>query len=200
MVVTLAGEREIEYAYVEANLPHGDGLVLDLGPDPALRASKIALSRGWQVVGIGVDGIGRDPERFTFIHTDFMKYRCRVLFDWVLNISTIEHFGLAGRYGVEVDEPDLDLAAMQKLRKVTDKMILTCPIGVDSVLKPWHRVYGPKRLPRLLEGWNVQHAQYWAKLRGNKYEVVAQQTAFQHKPTLDPFYYAVGTFVLEAIC
>lgn len=195
---TLAGEREIEYDYARANLPYGTGLLLDLGPDAACKLGKIALSRGWRVVGIGTDGMGYNPKGFTFICADFMKYDCKMHFDWTLNVSTIEHFGLAGRYGVKVDEPNLDLVAMQKLRRLTRQMILTVPLGVDAVFKPWHRVYGPKRLPRLLEGWKVNHEQCWAKLSGDKYEVVARQTAFLHKPMVDPFYYAVGTFVLEA--
>ena len=198
MAVTLAGERDIEYNYVRANLPHGDGLILDLGPDPTCRTSKIALSRGWEVLAIGTDGVSRNPKGFTFVCADFMRYRCGVCFDWVLNVSTIEHFGLAGRYGVQVDEPDLDLAAMQKLRKLTGRMILTVPMGKDAVFSPWHRVYGPERLPLLLDGWQVNHEQCWAKLKGNTYEVVARQTAFLHKPTVEPFYYAVGTLILEA--
>ena len=195
---TLAGERDIEYNYVQANLPPGDGLVLDLGPDPTCKASKIALSQGWEVLAVGTDGVSRNPKGFTFVCADFMRYRCKINFDWTLNISTIEHFGLSGRYGVTVDEPDLDLAAMQKLRDITSRMILTVPIGVDKVFLPWHRVYGPERLPLLLNGWQVNHEQCWAKLRDNRYEVVDRKTAFLHKPTVEPFYYAVGTFILEA--
>ncbi len=195
---TLAGERDIEYDYVKANLPRGGGWVLDLGPDPACKASKIALGRGWRVVAIGTDGVGCDPEGFTFVCADFTRYECEMRFDWTLNVSTIEHFGLPGRYGVQVDEPDLDLAAMRKLRGLTRRMILTVPMGMDAVFKPWHRVYGPERLPRLLAGWRVRHEQCWAKLRNDRYEVVDRKTAYLHKPTIDPFYYAVGTFILEA--
>jgi len=37
-------------------------------------------------------------------------------FDLVINWSTVEHVGLAGRYGVTKSRPDGDLEAMARLR------------------------------------------------------------------------------------
>ena len=76
--------------------------------------------------------------------------------DRVLSISSIEHSGL-GRYG-DVIDPDADLAAMRLIRKnmAPDGLLyLSVPIGNDQVVWNAHRIYGPARLPLLLEGWET---------------------------------------------
>ena len=74
--------------------------------------------------------------------------------DSVLCVSSVEHSGL-GRYGDPLD-PDADLKAMAELRAMLEPggiLYLTTPVGPDQVLFNLHRIYGPCRLPRLLEGW-----------------------------------------------
>jgi hypothetical protein len=197
-VKTLAGEREIEYAYVDKKLPGGPGLALDLGPDGSLKVTKVAIRKGWQVIAIGLEQIGRLPgENFLYVNSDFIGYDVgNMFFDYVLCISTIEHFGLQGRYGVKLDEPDLDLLAMQKLLRYTGTLILTIPVGRDAVCGSWHRIYGESRFPKLLDGWEILQEQFWAKpYTANVYEEVCRGDAFKQESTIDPFYYAVGTLI-----
>lgn len=197
---TLSGEREIEYAWVDRCLKKGPGLLLDLGPDRACKVAKKAIKLNWQVVGIGTDHIAiPSPEHLVFIHSDFLEYDCGEMhFDCVLAISSIEHFGLAGRYGVLINNPDLDMLAMDKLLHLTDKLIMTIPIGREEIWGAWHRVYGERRLSQLLIGWNILKERYWAKLtKANTYEPVSRAVAVDQLSTIEPFYYAVGTFVLE---
>ena len=181
-------------------LPAQQGWVLDLGPEPKAELSRLAISRGYTVIAVGLEPIQRHCGGLTFICADLMMLSFPVKFDWVLNISTIEHFGLAGRYGITEDKPDHDLDAMRKLLGLlwpTGRMILTIPVGMDAVFKPWHRVYGPDRLPKLLEGWKIVEQNYWAKLAGDRYEPVSRAVALAQAPLPHPFYYGVGTFVLE---
>jgi hypothetical protein len=194
--MTLAGERELEYKFINDKLPRGDGMVLELGPEPRGKVAMLAIERGWRVVAVGLEQVQRQHPRLTFMHGDFGALDIAGRFDWVVCVSTIEHFGL-GRYGDPVGE-DLDLAAMRKLRGLAGKMLLTVPVGVDAVFKPWHRVYGAERLPRLLDGWRVVEQHFRAKVGSDVYEAVSMDVALAQMPTATPFYYALGLFVLEA--
>ena len=84
-------------------------------------------------------------------------------FDMAVSISSFEHDGL-GRYGDPID-PRGDLRAMDTARRCLKKgglLFLSVPVGLDYVVWNLHRVYGHKRLPMLLEGWNTVKAyQYW---------------------------------------
>ena len=174
---------------------------MDLGPEPNAELSRLAISRGYTVIAVGLEPIQRNRDKLTFVHADFVTLDISARFDWILCISTIEHFGLAGRYEIIEDRPDHDLDAMRKLLgllKPSGQMLLTVPIGEDAVFKPWHRVYGPARLPKLLEGWKVLEQRFWAKLTGDRYEAVSRDVALTQTPLSRPFYYAVGTLVLGA--
>lgn len=202
MAVTLEGERAIEYGFIKERLPTGSGLVLDVGPEPNAELSRLAISRGYTVTAIGLEPIQRRRDGLTFICADIVTLDISTKFDWIICVSTIEHFGLPGRYEVTEDRPYHDLAGMRKLLgllKPSGKMLLTIPIGLDTVFRPYHRVYGARRLAKLLEGWKVLEANYWAKPISNRYKIVSRNAALRQKPTKDPWYYAVGTFVLKVL-
>ena len=77
-------------------------------------------------------------------------------FDAAISISSIEHDGL-GRYGDPID-PDGDLRAMKEIRKLLKpdgRFYLSVPVGRDVVVWNAHRIYGPVRLPMLLDGWEI---------------------------------------------
>lgn len=80
----------------------------------------------------------------------------------VISISTIEHDGL-GRYGDPLD-PDADLksmAAIKRLLKPGGLFFLSVPIGQDLLVWNLHRRYGEKRLPLLLQGWEIHGRTGW---------------------------------------
>ncbi len=77
-------------------------------------------------------------------------------FDAAISISSIEHDGL-GRYGDPID-PDGDLRAMKEIRRLLKpdgRLYLSVPVGRDVVVWNAHRIYGPIRMPMLLEGWEI---------------------------------------------
>ncbi len=79
-----------------------------------------------------------------------------VIYDGAISISSVEHSGL-GRYGDDLD-PDGDLKAMSVLRDRLTKdslCFLSVPIGKDQILWNAHRVYGRKRLPLLIDGFEL---------------------------------------------
>jgi len=198
---TLNDDRTIEYGWMRENLGHGDGWVLDLGTPAGYPTQEDAISKGWNVLSIDLRG---DPfEHPNHIHVvgDFNQIELGRKFDYVLNVSSIEHFGLAGRYGVTVADPDADIHAMEKLAKVMKpgaQMVLTIPVGVDRIFSPWHRVYGDLRFHQLIRPFTVLKARFWVKRGGiDKYVEGSRDEAFGTMPQAPPdHYYALGGFVL----
>ena len=199
-VIDLGGDRDVEWSWVLAELPIESKDILDFGPGPFPLLSMVAARRGCQVTAIDrremvmtalVDGI---ELMIGDINTyDFGQRKS----DVIVNCSTIEHVGLGGRYE-ETESESADLEAMTVLRallKPGGKMILTLPVGQDAVHRPYHRVYGPERLPRLLHRWHVDKSEFWAKPHSNLWERVPKEQALQVVSSKQ--YYALGLFVLS---
>jgi len=75
-------------------------------------------------------------------------------FDAAVAVRAVELAGL-GMFGEPID-PDGDLALMRRLRaklKPGGILLLVIPTGHDTVVFNATRVYGPARLPLLLDGW-----------------------------------------------
>lgn len=96
------------------------------------------------------------------IHHDRVQFRPAdraydYRYDLVVSFSSVEHFGL-GRYGDAVN-PNADLQWMQMAKRAiapAGRLLLAVPQGPeDRVEACWHRIYGPQRMTRLLEGWTV---------------------------------------------
>jgi len=198
-VLDLRGDRDIEWSWVAANLPKSTGRVLDFGcGDSPL--GLIAARSGYKVTSIDLQDI-----TFLFEHPDLNFIRANILsfdfsqqpFDVIINCSSIEHVGLKGRYG-SPDVPDGDLEAMECLRgllKSDGIMILTLPIGHDTVIRPLHRVYGLERLPRLLKGFTVRRKEFWIKNRENVWLQASESEALSVVPTRS--LYVIGLYVLQ---
>jgi len=206
---TLRGDRSIEYDYVYSNLLPGIGSLLDLGTPAGLPTSQFALKQGYHVVAVDLCGRSHENGDFEFRVGDFLEMEFAELFDWVLNISSIEHFGLAGRYGVTVEDVDADLKAMAKLQtlmKSDATMLLTIPVGQDVVVHPLHRVYGHQRLPQLLKGYRVVEKRFWGKQGDvDEYYSIDEEEALATKvqcrgvcsQLAGDHYYALGCFTLK---
>ena len=164
---TLQGDRSVEWSFCVARLMEGPGSTLDFGADTGLLALA-AAQRGRDVVALD-----RLPPALEYVHPHVTAIQADILerpfpdrrFDQIVNCSSVEHVGLAGRYG-SVEQPEGDLEAMAILRDLLapdGHMLLTVPVGQDLVCRPLHRIYGSERLPRLLEGYEVEEEQYWVK-------------------------------------
>lgn len=196
---TLAGDRDVEWAWTLGHLRAEPGDVLDFGAGHGL-LSLAAAFRGHRVVAVDLE-----PQAFSFTHRD-IEYRRGDLnrldvgtqtFDQVLNCSTVEHVGLEGRYG-STDEPDGDLRAMEKLASALrpeGTMVLTLPVGVDGVFRPYHRVYGETRLPALLAPFDIACEEFRAKGQSLRWETIDRGAALATQGSAS--YYALGLFVLR---
>ena len=195
----LAGDRSIEWSFVAARVPDSHGRALDVGPGQGSDLGFIAALRGFDVTAVDLEEVERPYRhpRLTFLRGDVALLPLQPGFDLVINCSTIEHAGVAGRYGVQEEISDADLTTMQKLWHLMDPnglMLLTIPVGRDALFPPFHRVYGPERLPRLIEGFAIEEEQFWAKHEG-AWRVVDRKVALDVRP--GPSFYALGCFVLK---
>ncbi len=209
LVPNLVGDRAVEWGWIAAEMFSGPGRALDLG-SAGTNLPLIAALRGYEV--IAVDLHHPDPP---YEHPAVRCVQGDILelpldegsFDLVTNCSTVEHIGLSGRYGVEDDRRDADLAAMARLRallKPDGRMLLTIPVGRDAVCAPYFRVYGEERLPRLLAGFETLSEAYWTKNRGNCWQTTTQTTALEVKAVARSWspqqcYYALGCFSLRPL-
>ena len=197
----LEGERYLEWAWIAAHLPDNPGTVLDFGCGVAV-PGLIAALKGGAVTGLDLQDNKVPYEtdnlqirRGDILGTDLGETR----FDVIINCSSIEHVGLAGRYESQ-DVPDGDLIAMGRLRDLLRSpsaiMLLTVPVGRDAVFSPWHRVYGTRRLGSLLQGFHVVSKEFWSKRPGrNTWVQVGEQEALDVRPSGS--FYALGFFVLN---
>jgi SAM-dependent methyltransferase len=196
---TLAGDRWIEWSFCMARLAETPGRTLDFGADVGFLALA-AAQRGHEVVAL--DRLAVVPafhhERVEFLQADVLDRPLHgQTFDQILNCSSVEHVGLAGRYG-STDRADGDLEAMTIMRealKPEGRMVMTVPVGRDLVCAPVHRIYGIDRLPRLLAGYAVEEQQFWQKRPGRSiWEQTDRETALATQGSAS--YYALGLFVL----
>ena len=100
----------------------------------------------------------------------------------------VSGFGLASVYA----------APLAKWLMVTygfKTMLLTIPVGEDTIYYPLHRIYGSQRLPRLLKGWNIIKEEYWMKDNHNLW-IQAEKEKAVNLITKE-HYYGLGLFVLE---
>jgi hypothetical protein len=198
----LTGDRDIEWAWVAANLPTDPKQVLDFGPATSF-IGLIAAMKGAKVLGLDLS-----PQPLTFriddltcaagdlVAFDFGERR----FDTILNCSTVEHVGLGTRYG-GAEDADGDLRAMTIMRRLlrdrSSVMLMTIPVGRDGVYAPYHRIYGAARLPRLIEGFEVRREAYFAKRAGdNRWQAVPRAEALSVEG--GERFYGLGLFVLSA--
>jgi SAM-dependent methyltransferase len=195
---TLTGDREIEWTWTLGHVRRGPGRVLDFGSGNGMMALGTAFA------GNDVVAVDLEPEQYLFhpngieyVQGDFNELDFEPgSFDQILNCSSVEHVGLAGRYG-SPDDPDGDLRAMEKMARLVKPdgdMVLTVPVGRDAVHKPLHRIYGDERLPRLLEHWEIREDAYWAKPNDNRFEPVSRAQAIGEEGSAS--YYALGLFVV----
>jgi SAM-dependent methyltransferase len=199
--LSLAGDRWVEWSYCMARLADGPGTTMDFGAAIGF-VSLAAAQRGHQVTALD-----REPSTFDFAHPGIEHVQADILdrpladrrFDQIINCSSVEHVGLAGRYG-SGNQPDGDLDAMRIMAGMLapgGRMILTIPVGQDRVVPPLHRIYGEQRLPRLIEAYSIAEEQYWVKDPGSRlWEQKQRADALAVEGSAA--FYALGLFVLNA--
>ena len=138
-------DRYIEYHFAISNLPKTPAKILDVGCSGTFFPLLLA--------GFGYDTVGVDIRpypilnklsfnNFTFYQTDIDNILIKD-FDCITLISTLEHIGIGGRYGMKERENG-DRVVMDKvatLLKPDGYVLLTIPYGKFQVNRPYNKVY-----------------------------------------------------------
>jgi SAM-dependent methyltransferase len=194
---TLRGDRAIEWSWVIRHLPHDPASVLDVGCVQST-LSATAARLGHEVTAVDLREIEYELDNVRFLRADIRELSLPVgSFSVIMNSSTIEHVGLAGRYG-SCDDPDGDLRGMRNLRTLLSphgRMILTIPVGCDAIYAPLHRIYGQERLPQLMAGFRIAEQEYYLKDEEDRWTLCSAERALTEVGSEE--YYGLGLFVLE---
>lgn len=202
------GDRSIEYGWCIEHTPQafGNKQALDFGSGGVPHLSEHAQVRGWHVTALDYQNASA-PRGVTMIVGDILTTDLPA-YNLIYCCSTVEHVGLAGRYGVTEPDTDGDLKAMAKLLDALldgGVLLLTIPVGRDHVHQPMHRIYGEQRLPLLLDGFEVVQEAFWRKLPDNgwaqasKAEALADYTIAVSKHDWRGVMFNLGCFVLRKI-
>jgi SAM-dependent methyltransferase len=164
--------RVIEYAFAISKLVGmHKGKVLDVGcTDSGNILPLLLTSLGWDVYGI-------DNREYKFQHPNFHFSHCDIrkspfpnrFFDYVCAISTVEHIGLKGRYGVTEDELSGDREAIAEIGRIIapdGTLLMTIPFGIKRLVRPIERVYDTAMLDNLLSGWKRREERYYVQEKG----------------------------------
>ena len=205
--VNIWGERNVEWSFLSTEMPDGPGEAIEFGCEQGYM-SLLAAQKGFRVLANDLEN-----QSFTWEHPsvqfrqgDFLALDLpRNHFDLAINCSSVEHVGVAGRYGITVDDDEGDIEVMKKLAEVlkpSGLFIMTAPCGRDTLMAPWCRVYGGERLPRLLAPFQSVKESFWIKNPQNRWVSCARQVALDFEPRNDPndghgCSYALGCFVLR---
>jgi hypothetical protein len=193
----LKGEKFLDWGFVCANLPHGPMRALEIGPgrSPIIPAM---LAVGYDVTAIDIaSDLSKQFAGIRFIKGDFTTVQFETGFDVVVACSTVEHVGLSGRYG-SVEDADGDLKTMRKVHGLLEPhgvLFLTIPMGVDGVYRPFHRVYGRERLPRLFEGFEEEKSRFLVKEPYGAWHAGDRNAALEYNASAQR--YALGEYVLR---
>lgn len=195
----LCGDRCIEFAFVIEQLTSldRDKSVLDVGCcgsplTTAIRAMGFRSIHGIDLLPSPVDFPGIE-----FFSGDFLTAtELNPHYDIVVFCSSIEHFGLEGRYGAK-DSDDADIRALRKaidLLPVGGVLMLTVPYGVERTIAPWHRVYNKKSnlLKHALANLEVKTESFFARSVQGPWAPCTEAEAARIVPSEDS--YALGMF------
>jgi Caenorhabditis protein of unknown function, DUF268 len=190
----------VEWSFCLGRLSDGPGATLDFGADAGFLALA-AAQRGHEVVALDrmPNALDYGHERVTFLQADILERPLEGrLFDQVLNCSSIEHVGLAGRYGsIAATDGDLDAMAIMRERLAPHgRMLMTIPVGRDRVCAPFHRIYGHDRLTLLLKAYRIDEEQYWRKDEGTRRWIRCSREIALATEGSETFY-SLGLFALS---
>ena len=195
--MTLEGDRAIEFPWCIRNFNSNKKLrILDVGCVQS-PLTGMAWRLGHDIVSVDLREIEYEMPGVNFIKKDVTTLDFSSdPFDLIIFCSTIEHVGLLGRYNSN-DKEDGDIRAINLCKnwlKIDGKIILTIPVGQDAIIRPYHRIYGEKTLPVLINNYNILDQEFWAKGDDNKWTKVDKSNALIVDATKGP--YALGLFDL----
>ncbi len=156
-------DRALEYPWALKNIELKKGKLLDVGSTVS-KMFKDNLSAEVEVFAINSDKEQRFEKNsgIKSVFGDIRKTDFKTnMFDVITCISTLEHIGVGGRYGI-VDEPNGDTQAMKEMFRIlkpNGTLLVTVPYGLRDVL-PINKLYNKRRIEKLTQGYEVESETY----------------------------------------
>jgi SAM-dependent methyltransferase len=122
------------------------------------------------VYGIDIREFKFKHPNFTFVLGDIRNTKFPDnFFDYVTAVSTLEHIGIRGRYGVTKEDPKGDIKTVREVARILSPhgiFLLTIPYGQGQLIKPLQRVYDKVRLTKMLCQWKIVKEVYYVLEEG----------------------------------
>ena len=177
--------RMIEYSFVIGKLASlARGKVLDVGCVARLNFLPATLaSIGWEVYGIDVRQFKFKFPNFYFVLGDITKTDFPDnFFDAVSAVSTLEHIGLGGRYGISKDDPEGDARAVREIRRILrrdGRLLVTLPCGKEARQTTFNRVYSRDSLEELFANWEIKDKAFYTQDNEGFWVPVAEEEVWE---------------------
>ncbi len=149
-------ERSIEYAWIYQQILKIDHKkVLDVGANQELPSTQMLLENDNEVhlIDINADQENENNSNIIFFKGDIRNSPYNdAFFDAVIAVSTLEHIGISGRYGIADSDETGDFEALQEIYRILKpggKFVFTVPYGLGQSL-PLNRLYNLQRIENLL--------------------------------------------------
>jgi hypothetical protein len=159
--------RLVEYPFVFSRLVNqSKARLLDIGCSARHNFLVPTLCElGWEVWGIDIRDWAFSHTNFHLIKEDirYSRFPSDIL-GYVVCISTLEHIGLSGYYGITTDDKDGDIMAgykIAKLLKQGGKLLLTVPYSQDYIVKSGTKIFNSTRLHIVFPDFEVIDKQFY---------------------------------------
>jgi SAM-dependent methyltransferase len=198
-------ERQMEWPWVikaaAKEIGRGNRRILDVGSCNTPLPEKLE-KLGFKVIAIDRNVPDKkNAERIRIVTTDIRNAAfADNCFDLVTCVSTLEHIGVKGRYGVKKADPDGDFSAMAEIRRILKPggiALITMPFGKHDVL-PVNKCYNSTISRRLFSGFQILKSQYFMFSSSSGWIEVSEAEAETVNWYISPWY-ALGCFKLTKL-
>ena len=155
--------RVYEYSFVLPRIIRLEaGRLLDIGCVARMNMiPAVICDVGWLVWGIDTRDYRYEHCNFEFIKGDIRGLAgFQDFFDVVTAVSTIEHIGIRGRYGVKDRDKSGDIKAIDQAHRILKsggKLLLTLPTGEKTSITNLEKIYAPQDVRTLLSAWDITY-------------------------------------------
>lgn len=161
-------DRYVELPFAVNNLPKPPAKILDVGCVGSF-FPLILAGFGYEVSAIDLREYSITNKikfnnfsyyNYSITKTDFPDNN----FDAITVISTLEHVGLKGRYGVNKEDSFADVSALNEMKRILKPggmIIITVPFGKAKTLGSNCRIYDSERVKKIASGLEVMKIEYY---------------------------------------
>jgi SAM-dependent methyltransferase len=156
-------ERLVELPFVFRNIRDPPADVLDIGCVESIVPIQLSML-GYRVTGIDIRNYYFRHRNFAFARGDFNLHDFRgKTFDIVIDVSSVEHFGLRTFSNTKLDM-DADKKAVRRIYDILKphgQLILTAPFGIHRVIGSFQRVYDKRDIEEMLKNFRINTSEYY---------------------------------------